>query len=387
MSRFTHQLANACVDAGLRVTVIGQADAASKIDGAKYGITPGWRQGLSFTRTILRELRKSKARNVNIHHEATLYGPMATSVLFPLLVLLCRASGMRVVTTLHHALNAQMIREAHGQAERETTRTRLFELASYAFNILCAAVSDKVVVEHSRSVEAFPQMLRSKIVYIPLIAESAHRPSSEQIERVRERYGLPRDYVLCFGFVSYYKGHHVLFDALELVKTPQRVVVVGPKNLRLQDDPGYQTYHREMRERAQRLGVQWCDYVPEEDVAAFFAGARCAVFPYVTSFAASGPLSIAASLGVPSLPSTRIDCVGFENVAFEPQAQALARSLDRLNAADGFLDELRACSMLYSARCSPRAVVRELLECFQLTPAFAAEHIIRSADRKHEEIA
>jgi glycosyltransferase involved in cell wall biosynthesis len=387
MSRFTHQLANACAAGGLRVSVVGQADAAPALDGAKYGVSPCWRRGFTFALEILRELRASRARNVNIHHEATLYGPMATSILFPLLVLLCRASGMRVVTTLHHALSAQMIREAHGRGEGDTPRTMLFELASYAFNIICATVSDKVVVQHSRSIDAFPKALQSKVVYIPLIVEAATPPSPESVERVRERYSLPADYTLCFGFVSYYKGHHVLLDALERVKTPQRIVIVGPQNLRLREHASYQRYHREMRERAQSLGVHWCDYVPEEDVAAIFAGARYAVFPYVTSFAASGPLAIAASLGVPCLPSTRIDCAGFESVSFEPQADALARSLDRLNEANGALEELRACSMLYSARCSPRAVVRELLACFDIKPSFVEREPARTAERIQEEIA
>jgi D-inositol-3-phosphate glycosyltransferase len=99
----------------------------------------------------------------------------------------------------------------------------------------------------------------------------------------RERLGLPAEapVLLFFGFVREYKGLHVLLEAMPAIRRARpdvHLVVAGEAY----DDPA------RYRAIIDRHGLGDCvtwhdDYVPSEDVSAYFSAADLVVQPYVTA--------------------------------------------------------------------------------------------------------
>lgn len=114
----------------------------------------------------------------------------------------------------------------------------------------------------------------------------------------RARFGLAEDapVALFFGYIREYKGLDLLLDAWPAVaeRVPGARLLVAGDPVRLAPD------RREALERqAEALGVvHRFDYIPMEDVSAWFAAADLLVLPY-RHISQSGVLYLALALGVP----------------------------------------------------------------------------------------
>jgi glycosyltransferase involved in cell wall biosynthesis len=110
-------------------------------------------------------------------------------------------------------------------------------------------------------------------------------------EGARKKLGIGGDVVLFFGFVRPYKGLSVLLDAMAMVlkQRPCTLVVAGE----VWGDP------RVYVEQIERLGMSGQvrlagDYVPQQDIAAYFGASDLVVLPYLSA-TGSGVLKLAYS--------------------------------------------------------------------------------------------
>jgi glycosyltransferase involved in cell wall biosynthesis len=144
--------------------------------------------------------------------------------------------------------------------------------------------------------------------------------------------------VLCFGFLAPYKGLELVLDAARLAGRSITVVVAGGEHPRMQGVGGY---GEELRARYGDI-ARFTGWVPDNDVAAWFAAADVAVFPYPRPFAASGVLALAMAHGCPVLMSPSMArCIGAPNVLAMPMNPVdLADTLVRLANAPDRLAEL-----------------------------------------------
>jgi glycosyltransferase involved in cell wall biosynthesis len=132
-----------------------------------------------------------------------------------------------------------------------------------------------------------------------------------------------------------------------------KYVIVAGKNIRGSSNESYLTYYDTVMQDAVDAGIRWINYIPENDVEAFFSAADSLVMPYTRSHAASGPLSIASSLGKPVILSVNVDAPEFHGLAIEPTAPALADAISRINMDDEYRDRLVRASAEFAERRSP----------------------------------
>jgi glycosyltransferase involved in cell wall biosynthesis len=163
----------------------------------------------------------------------------------------------------------------------------------------------------------------------------------------RQSLGLPAEapVLLFFGFIRRYKGLHVLLDAMPRIldRLPDaRLVVAGE----------FYADEAELRAQAGRLGLGEAvrfaaDYIPDEQVGAYFGAADVVVQPYVSA-TQSGVAGIAYHFGTPvvttdvgGLAETVPDGVAGLVVPPEDPA-ALADAVVRFFAEPGLAERLEA---------------------------------------------
>ena len=134
-----------------------------------------------------------------------------------------------------------------------------------------------------------------KVRVIPIGIDDRHQPvTQEKIEELRQKVG--DGFFLFIGVLRYYKGLHILLDALE--NTDCRVVIVGSGPI-----------ENELKAHAKRLSlsnVTFLGYVNDEDKIALIKLSRGIVFPsYLRSEAYGVTLVEGALFGKP-LISTEI---------------------------------------------------------------------------------
>jgi len=168
-----------------------------------------------------------------------MYGKLRVNALFLFFLVMCRLSGIRIVTTLHHALpNAEVRRIL---AEGAYTRRELIPvlLLGYRFfNFSVKLLSSALILPYETGGSVFARSERVRVSSVPLVAVRTRVEGSE-IERVRTKYSLPENYVLSFGFLSKYKGVEHVIAAAQALSDRIPFAAVAGRNVRQAVEPDY----------------------------------------------------------------------------------------------------------------------------------------------------
>ncbi|QIN83158.1 glycosyltransferase [Rubrobacter tropicus] len=289
-----------------------------------FGAAPAWLRGLRHLRGTVRALVGARLKGARISHFHFFHvGPLE---LFG--VLLARSLGMRVVVTAHDVqpfverLSVPwMAARAYRMAARVIAQGRTAEKELGALLDVPASRID--VVPHGS--------------YLPFVGEAPARGAA------RARLGLPEEarVLLFFGQIKAVKGLDLLIRAMPRVlrEHPDTVLLVAGKAWK--DDL------RRYRAQIEALGIaESCvlhtRYIPDEDVAAYYAAADVVVLPYRRIYQ-SGVLLMAMSHGRPVVASdlpgmTEVVSDGVTGYLFAAgNAQALAARLAGVLGEDGEL--------------------------------------------------
>lgn len=104
---------------------------------------------------------------------------------------------------------------------------------------------------------------------VPMGVSSTIAPPGS-VARARQRYGLGKDYILWTGTIEPRKNLGRLLQAFEELDSDVDLVLAGPKG-----------WNEDLREKVSRAGerVKLLGFVPHEDLAPLYAGARLFCFP------------------------------------------------------------------------------------------------------------
>jgi glycosyltransferase involved in cell wall biosynthesis len=188
--------------------------------------------------------------------------------------------------------------------------------------------------------------------------------------------------VLCFGFLSPYKGLEQALEAARLAGPEVDLVLAGGPHPRLERN-GRDGYAETLAGQYKRI-ARFTGYVPEHDVASWFAAADVVLVPYPRPFSSSGPLAQALGHQRPVLLSEAMaHCVGApDEVASSMEPEALAARLVRLARQPDERDRLaRASAQLADGRTWPAVAQRHLAIYEEVTSAQHAQRASRRAVR------
>jgi len=310
---YTGSLAKALTGRGVAVSIIAprhpRAVAEPWWDGA-VRVLPSFRRGsIKTPLQIMLAALRTRGEVVHFQHELFAYGGMATAFQMPFAQALLRAQGRRVVTTIHgviplERINAEFIRgnamAGTAAVVRRTWRTLLRQVA----------LSSDIVHVHEPQhriwlTEGYGLRGR-RIEVVPLGVQL--NPQRFDKKESRRRLGLRDDanVLMFFGFLAHYKGLEILIREAPrmLAETPDlQILIAGNVPKRLSSlSSGVVADLAALRARYPQRVIK-TGFLADDLVGPAFCAADALVLPYTMNMAASGPLSLAVSYGLPILLS------------------------------------------------------------------------------------
>ena len=216
----------------------------------------------------------------------------------------------------------------------------------------------------------------SRVVSIPLAAESRFTPaiSSEEMERVRDCYDLPDNYVFYLGSFDSRKNIETLLQAyawsVSAIGEDFPLVITGTANTTVYSSDGQQMTLGSMLSDLEFTDneVRLIGRVPEVDKPALYKGARCFLFasvyegfglPVLEAMACGTPV---VACNVSSIP----EVVGNAAMLVEPfDARRMAGAVIAICTEDALHDRLSERGILQSAKFSWQRTATETLYAMQ----------------------
>ena len=365
VASYSASLAGALADAGAQVSVLASREPGlpDVVRAGGVEVRRVWERGPSALPVAAAAARETGAPAVHLQHELFLYGgPAAVPGVVPALGRL-RAARRGVVVTMHHVVDPAAIDGDFTATHRVRAPVPVARAGVRAVQGAVRALAGSVVVHEP----AFARVVPGANVVphgVEAVAERTSQAAARAALGVRDEVLC----VLCFGFLAPYKGLEVALRAAALAGPGVELVVAGGEHPRLRaagDD-----YAAALRAGAPP-NAGFTGFVPDADVARWFAAADVALLPYPRPFATSGPLAVAFAHRTPVLISEALaatmDAPAALRTPVEPEALAARlRALAADPAARVALAE--AAAQLAAGREWP-AVARRHLELYaEVTP-------------------
>ena len=354
VASYTANLANGLAARDVEVTVLApdlDGDPVRFVDG-DVRVHRAYRLGRGALPGAARAVAALAPDVVHLQWELFLYGgPRSIPGLFPALASM-RRSTVPLVTTMHQVVDPAEIDRSYTRLHRIGAPATLARAGIAGVQRAVRLASSAAVVHE----ESFTGIMPTATV-IPHGIEHVVTPGRAQ---ARRDLGLDDRFVaLCFGFLAPYKGIETVLDAAVLADPSVQVVVAGGEHPRMTGSTGFGEELRATYGDAARF----TGWVPDSDVAKWFAAADVAVFPYPKPFSSSGVLALALAHGTPVLLSPALArCAGAPSVlTAQMEPQRLAEQLGYLARKPAALDELRQwTSILASGRRWPAIADRHV---------------------------
>jgi len=317
--------------ADFKITVLGNTTVDCEESYLEDGlrVTRCWnRSKLSLYPEVLKQVFTGNYDAVLLEFEFAAYGDFFITAFLPLLILILRLSGKRVVVALHQVVVNLATLSGHLNFKEGSLKNFIFNSFLKLYYLLLVNFASQVVV--------FEELLRRRLLrYAPA---SKIRVITHGVDlgltggsrsQARKEWGVGDDdfVIISFGYITWYKG-----TDWAIKNTPRdvKLIIAGGESVTQNTKPHYQKYFRQVQRLAQKhkKNVILTGFVPEHKIADFFAGADVVILPYRTMMSASGPLSTAFSMGKPVIFSKVLAPVLWNEDAREALAACNLRERD-----------------------------------------------------------
>jgi glycosyltransferase involved in cell wall biosynthesis len=280
---------------------------------------------------------------VHIQHEYLLYGRPYHSVFFPVLPLLLRLFGKKVIITMHSIMPRSFLKrslfEKYGAGEKLVALKRLLTMA---VTRLSGIFSSMVIVHTEMARNTLIKDYSLAAEKIQVIPHGIDLHSFRYTRRdAKRRLGLNGvNVLLFFGFIHPRKGVENALKALPRILKKYlntKLIVAGACHRYLGSKGREYINYLERLSESLRLNhsVQFTKkFIPDNELPLYFAAADIFILPYTEEgiIGASGALSMVASYGKPVVASKIYrfsDVVEGENGLLVPcgDADALAKAV------------------------------------------------------------
>lgn len=332
VASYTARLVDAIAAAGAAVHVVAPNPRDEGLERREGNVTVSRTDaaGPMAVPAALGAARRTGAPVVHLQHELFLYGgPASVTGLAPALARL-RASRTGTVATMHQVVDPVDVDAAFTSLHRVRAPALVARAGLSAVQHAIVGLATATIVHE----QSFAEIL-GRATVVPHGIDAGAGPPPEDARRA---LGLPAGplVALCFGFLAPYKGLESALEAARLAGPRVQLVVAGGEHPRL---AGRDPYAAELRSRYGQV-ARFPGYVPEEDVATWFAAADVVLVPYPRPFASSGPFGQALGYRRPVLCSPPFArCVGAPDAMVAPldpaglSARLLALASDPLERA------------------------------------------------------
>lgn len=294
--------------------VIVYAEKGHDLDGHKLlNVVQVFDQKPYFFLQIVRQILKDKPKIVHLQHEASMYGGISTVWLFPILGLLLRLLGKKVVITFHAVVYAEQIDEDFLRIFSFPTWNPVVRITRLFFSYLyrtSSFLADCILVHSNYMKEVLCQNYNidpSKVTVtsIGVLSTCSYEEKMGHFlsDPILTKLAGKR-VILFFGYVVRRKGLEYLVEAIDDLRAEMGdlILVLAGGSI-----PYQLEYPAQLQEEVNRRGlsdvVLFTSFLSEKEVNELFYLCQIVVLPYVYSISSSLPLSFALQYDKPVVAS------------------------------------------------------------------------------------
>jgi glycosyltransferase involved in cell wall biosynthesis len=214
------------------------------------------------------------------------------------------------------------------------------------------------------------QVSPERISVIPLSAGAHFRPivNQEELQRVRQTYGIKGEYMLSVGAIQPRKNLGRLIAAYARLRRAKPEVKLPKLVLAGKCGWLYNETFRAIKELELSEAVIVTGYVPENDLPALYSGALCFIYPSYFEGFGLPPLE-AMQCGVPVIAGDRTslpEVVGDAGILIDPyDVDALAAALEKVVSDSNLRSELSVKGLARAKLFEWRETARQTLAVYR----------------------
>lgn len=257
---------------------------------------------------IFSQILRDRPNIVHVQYEYTTFGPFWSNLIFPMLLMLLRMAGMRIIVTVHSVIPKEMVdkdlmQKLLPQIGKFWGSEVLFKgFLVFLFKSI-VILADGIIVHgkwYKRKLVSSYGAMPSKIWVIPYGVDDKGYVDCSVLKCWKERLK-QRRVILFFGHISPRKDMETLIRAFRLFMKNHSgylLVIAGRKS------PYYRNYFSKLKSIVNELDlgekVVFTGRVSDQEIHVLYDMSEFVVFPYLYAFEGpSGPLAFAIEHCVP----------------------------------------------------------------------------------------
>jgi glycosyltransferase involved in cell wall biosynthesis len=256
-----------------------------------------WNKNIIFPFQILRQVLKDKPDILHIQHEINMFGGTATAIVFPILPILLKLVGVKVVITIHAVVARKDINKDFLETFFGSGREILILFTKLFFSLLYRAIgfsADKIFV-HADILKYILindyKIKKDKIIVIchgvpdKIEFDKNYRPICSWIKLISDK-----PFILYYGYFHKRKGIEIIIKSFEIVlkKFPELNLVIAGGTLQ-------KDYEQKIKILIRKLNIGknviFTGFVEEMDLGWLLSSCKLILLPAIYSISASGPLA------------------------------------------------------------------------------------------------
>ncbi|MBI2414256.1 glycosyltransferase [candidate division WWE3 bacterium] len=271
------------------------------------------RKSLGVFREILNAIGKfTKVKKILFHFEFNMFADAYVTGLLPWYLFILKLRGKEVTILMHQVVEDLSNLSGHLNIKRGSLRmlTLSFLLNTYT-KLLCLS-SSKIIVHDEVLKQRLKKIVKKEVFVVPHgLGEYTHvadqNTSREHLEIKKSKF-----VVLCFGFLTWYKGSDWIVDEFinyfkRTKDTSVQLILAGGKSATLSGHSNYDAYYDSLVNKVLAYPtIKITGYIPESEVKYYYGASDIVVLPYRFQMSASGPFSIGLSMERPFLLSENL---------------------------------------------------------------------------------
>lgn len=285
------------------------------LDNKQILVIPAFSDGYLYPAQILQAITAfSQIKLIHIHSEFITSGkPLQMALLMPLLLGL-KLLRKQVFFTAHNVIdNFEFIASHLGRSRQDWLLQLLQYLMPWYYWLLSQLVTSVVALDNSVEQRLQRVMPARKLTLSPhWVHPQAITERKRAYWRKKMEYTSDDLVIVCFGFMTKYKGVDWLVEAVEHAhlhaKGKQiKLILAGGRASSQAGKAHYEQFYQQLAERVAKSGhTVLTGFIPENEIARYFAVADLVVLPYRGILGASGSWAQALAHGKPFLLSQEL---------------------------------------------------------------------------------
>jgi len=319
-----------------------------------------WSYG-NYLRRLYKYIKKSKPDIVHFSFELRTYGPLLTSIKFPLLLFLIKLTNAKIIVSLH---NIMIFKENSEWKILQDVPVKIprfmLKIMIRMFVRLICALSDKIIVGTKISKLGLMEYFgikNEKIEIIPLGIWREDSTKNGSLEHDFRKKFKEKKFLLCFGNISPRKGQEIVIKAFKRFseKMPDYVLVIAGRST-----SGFESYEKKLHLLVKKLSLEnrifFTGFISDEEIEVLFKMCEVAIFVYKPMPGTSHALTFAIKHNKSTIVSN-IDVfkeiLGNAGLFVEPDneiqlSDAMEKALTDKNLMDKFKQQMKNIAKSFS---------------------------------------